>query len=97
MTRSDLVKNFSARYPAMFLKDMNAIFDVIFDEISNALVEKRRVEIRGFGAFTIRTRRPRVARNPRTNEVVELKTRYSPYFRAGKELRVRLNRTKAAS
>lgn len=92
MTRSELIKKISARYPTMFLKDIHAIIDSIFTEISQAMIENRRVEIRGFGAFTVRTRKARTARNPRTNEMVSLKERLSPYFRAGKELRTRLNK-----
>ncbi len=56
------------------------------------MIENRRVEIRGFGAFTVRKRKARTARNPRTNAVVSLAERLSPYFRAGKELRARLNK-----
>ena len=92
MTRSELIKKISARYPGMFLKDIHNIIDTIFSEISQAMIESRRVEIRGFGAFTVRPRKARTARNPRTNEMVELSERLSPYFRAGKELRVRLNK-----
>lgn len=92
MTRSELIKKISARYPGMFLKDIHAIIDTIFDEISQAMIENRRVEIRGFGAFTVRQRKARTARNPRTNAVVTLAERFSPYFRAGKELRIRLNK-----
>ena len=76
----------------MFLKDMHNLIDTIFSEISQAMIENRRVEIRGFGAFTVRLRKARTARNPRTNELVTLSERLSPYFRAGKELRIRLNK-----
>jgi len=94
MTRSELIKKISARYPNMFIKDLSAIIDTIFLEISQAMIESRRVEIRGFGAFTVRTRKARTARNPRTNAIVKLSERLSPYFRAGKELRIRLNKNK---
>jgi integration host factor subunit beta len=93
MTRSELIKKVSARYPGMFIKDLSAIVDMIFSEIAQAMVENRRVEIRGFGAFTVRSRKARTARNPRTNAVVALGERLSPYFRAGKELRIRLNKS----
>lgn len=92
MTRSELIKKMSARFPGMFLKDIHAVIDTVFDEVSQAMIENRRVEIRGFGAFTVRTRKARTARNPRTNAVVSLAERLSPYFRAGKELRARLNK-----
>ncbi|MCE3232540.1 MAG: ihfB [Rickettsiaceae bacterium] len=79
------------RFPNMFLKDIQILVDTIFDDISKALAEGNRVELRGFGAFTIRKRKARVARNPRTNDVVELGERSALYFRAGKELNARLN------
>jgi integration host factor subunit beta len=94
MTRSELLKKLSARYPNLFLRDLSAIIDEIFLEISQAMIENRRVEIRGFGAFTVRSRKARTARNPRTSEIVELSERLSLYFRAGKELRARLNKNK---
>ncbi len=92
MTRSELIKKISARYPSMFLKDILGVVDVVFEEIANAMTSEQRVEIRGFGAFTVRKRKARTARNPRTNAVVSLGERFTPYFRAGKELRVRLNK-----
>ena len=91
MTKSELIRKIAARYPGMFLKDVQNVVDTIFDEISEALVEQRRVELRGFGSFTVRKRDARTARNPRTNEVVKLDERMSPYFRAGKELNELLN------
>lgn len=91
MTKSELIKRIAAHYPNIYLKDVHAIVDTIFDEISSAMIESRRVELRGFGAFSVRRRKARTARNPRTNEVVQLDQRLAPYFRAGKELRERLN------
>lgn len=91
MTKSDLIKRISKLYPNMLLKDIRIVVDAVFEEISLALVENRRVEIRGFGAFSLRGRRARKARNPRTNEVVDLRERFTPYFRAGKELKEELN------
>ncbi len=91
MTKSELVKRIAKRYPDMMLKDIQTLVDVLFEEISHALVERRRIELRGFGAFSLRERKARKARNPRTNEVVDLHERFAPYFRAGKELRDMLN------
>ncbi len=91
MTKSDLIRKISIRYPNMLLKDIHLSVDTIFDEISEALSQEKRVELRGFGAFTIRKRKARKARNPRTNEIVDLGTRMSLYFRAGKELNALLN------
>lgn len=92
MTKSELIRKLASRYPDMFLKDIYSIVDTIFEEISEALVKGRRVELRGFGAFTIRKRKARLARNPRTSEAVELDERLSAYFRSGKELNTRLNK-----
>lgn len=92
MTKSDLIRRLSERFPGMFLKDIQVAVDTVFDEISKALAEEKRVELRGFGAFTVRRRKSRQARNPRTNELVNLEERLALYFRAGKELNVRLNK-----
>ncbi len=91
MTKSELIRNLSKRYPDIFLKDIQEGVDTIFNEIAVALVEERRVELRGFGAFSIRKRKARTARNPRTNQVVKLQDRAVIYFRAGKELNTLLN------
>ena len=95
MTKSELVRKLSKRYPHMLLKDLKQIVDSIFGEFSDALAENRRIEIRGFGAFTLRNRKARKARNPKTNEQVELDDRFTPYFRAGKELKLKLNNNDA--
>ncbi len=92
MTKSDLVRKLSERFPNMFLKDIQVAVDSIFEEIAEALTQEKRVELRGFGAFTVRRRKSRQARNPRTNELVNLDERLALYFRAGKELNVRLNK-----
>ena len=64
---------------------------MILDEIAEALAEGNRVELRGFGAFSVRERKPRVGRNPRTGEKVEVRAKRVPFFRPGKELRARVN------
>ena len=92
MTKSDLIRKLSERFPNMFLKDIQVAVDTVFEEIATALAEEKRVELRGFGAFTVRRRKSRQARNPRTNEVVNLEERLALYFRAGKELNIRLNK-----
>lgn len=92
MTKSDLVRKLAERFPNMFLKDIQVAVDTVFEEIAQALAEEKRVELRGFGAFTVRRRKSRQARNPRTNELVDLDERLALYFRAGKELNVRLNK-----
>jgi integration host factor subunit beta len=92
MTKSELIKRLARKYKGLYQKDIDTVVDVIFNEISSALSRNERVELRGFGAFSIRTRKPRKARNPRTNEVVYLEERNSPYFRCGKGLRERINK-----
>lgn len=92
MTKSELIKRVAALYPDIYIKDMQSIIDTVFDEMAQALTESRRVELRGFGAFSVREREARTARNPRTNEVVDLPKRSALYFRAGKELKERLNK-----
>lgn len=91
MTKSELVKKLLEKYDNLYLKDVRRLVDIIFDEISSALEKDDRVELRGFGAFSIRKRKPRVARNPKTNEKVQLGERAVVYFRAGKGLRERIN------
>lgn len=91
MTKAELIKYIAARYPEMMFKEVQEFVNIVFDEIAAALVQNRRIELRGFGAFSLRSRKARKARNPKTNEVVELKERFVPYFRAGKELREILN------
>jgi len=91
MTKSELIKKLKDKYDNLYVKDIQVIVDTFFDEISNSLASGGRVELRGFGSFSTRRRTPRKARNPKTGEQVELGERYATYFRAGKELRDRLN------
>lgn len=91
MTKSELIKRISKRHPHLYLKDIERLVDLIFTKIAHALKEEDRVELRGFGAFSVRKRKSRVARNPKTSEVVRLDNRLVPYFRAGKELREKVN------
>jgi integration host factor subunit beta len=93
MTKSELIRILTKRYPGIYLKDMQTIVETILDEISAALVQDVRVELRGFGAFSVRKRKPRKARNPRTNAHVDLEERRVTYFRSGKELRERVNKS----
>jgi integration host factor subunit beta len=93
MTKSELIRRISERFPNMFLKDIQTLVDTVFENIADALAEGNRVELRGFGAFTLRKREARTARNPRTNDVVKLGDRSALYFRAGKELNAKLNKT----
>lgn len=91
MLRSELVAKLANQNPHLFHGDVERVVDTILEEISNAIVRGDRVELRGFGAFSSRSRDPRIGRNPRTGEKVEVKGKKAPFFKAGKELRARLN------
>ncbi len=91
MTKSELIQILAKKYPHLYLRDIEKLVNTVFGEISNAMCEGRRVELRGFGAFSVRERSARIARNPRTGEKVPVDKRFTPYFRMGKELRERLN------
>jgi len=97
MTKSELIRRLLLNHPALFLKDATKLVETILDEIGEALERGDRVELRGFGSFSVRHRKPRMARNPKTNAVVPLGERSAPYFRAGKELRERINKAARAA
>lgn len=91
MTRSELIQIIAEKYPQLSAKEAeNAVKD-IFDQMTIALENGNRIEIRGFGSFSVRFRKPRLARNPKTGEKVNKSGKYSPYFRPGKEMRERVN------
>ena len=91
MIRSELVQILSRDNPDLALKDIEQIVALFFDEIAQRLAEDGRVELRGFGAFSTRSRDARTGRNPRTGEAVEVDAKRVPYFKPGKEMRQRLN------
>ncbi|MGQ2907943.1 MAG: integration host factor subunit beta [Aliihoeflea sp.] len=91
MIKSELVQTIANRNPHLFLRDVENIVNAIFDEITEALAQGNRVELRGFGAFSVKNRPARVGRNPRTGEAVEVEEKWVPFFKTGKELRERLN------
>jgi integration host factor subunit beta len=92
MIRSELVTKVAEKNPHLTLRDVEGIVAVVFDQITDALSAGRRVELRGFGAFSIRDRDARTGRNPRTGSAVDVDAKRVPYFKPGKELRERLNR-----
>lgn len=94
MTKSELIHKLSQQFSDMTLRDVEKAVDVIFADISNALAKGNRVELRGFGAFSVRYRDRRAGRNPRTGEKVDVEGKYVPFFKAGKTLRERLNSPK---
>lgn len=91
MIRSELVQALARENPELRLEEVEQVVDIFFDEISGRLAEGGRVELRGFGAFSTRLRDARKGRNPRTGEAVEVPQKRAPYFKAGKEMRERLN------
>ncbi|RWL50127.1 MAG: integration host factor subunit beta [Mesorhizobium sp.] len=91
MIKSELVQTISRRNPHLFLRDVENIVGAIFEEIANALADGNRVELRGFGAFSVKNRPARSGRNPRTGENVQVEEKWVPFFKTGKELRERLN------
>jgi integration host factor subunit beta len=91
MTKSDLIRQLAEANPHLFQRDIERIVSTVFEEVTEALVRGDRVELRGFGAFSVRHRSSRVGRNPRTGEEVRVPDKAVPYFKTGKELRERLN------
>ena len=91
MIRSELLNELHRDNPDLRAEEIEQVVDVFFDEITQRLAEGGRVELRGFGAFSTREREARVGRNPRTGESVNVPAKRVPYFKAGKEIRSRLN------
>ncbi|MFC3213525.1 integration host factor subunit beta [Novosphingobium panipatense] len=91
MIRSELLQILAKENPELRAEDVERAVDTFFEEISRRLADGGRVELRGFGAFSTRQRDGRKGRNPRTGESVEVPEKRVPYFKPGKEMRVRLN------
>lgn len=91
MTKSDLIQRLAERNPHLYLRDVEKIVNTIFDEIMDALARGDRVELRGFGAFSVKHREARMGRNPRTGESVHVEAKRLPFFKTGKALREKLN------
>ena len=91
MTRSQLILRLAEQNPHLFHRDVERIVATVFEEISEALARGDRVELRGFGAFSVKRRSARIGRNPRTGETVHVAAKSLPYFKTGKQLRARLN------
>ncbi len=91
MIKSELIQEIAMRHPHLFQRDVERIVNTIFEEITNAMADGNRVELRGFGAFSIKQRDARMGRNPRTGEPVPVDAKRVPFFKTGKELRDRLN------
>jgi integration host factor subunit beta len=95
--KSELIQKIAAANQQLFHRDIERIVNVMFDEIVDALARGDRVELRGFGAFTVKHRASRTGRNPRTGTPVSVAEKFVPFFKTGKELRERLNGDAAAA
>lgn len=91
MIKSELIAKIAESNPHLYHRDVERIVSTIFEEITSALVNGQRVELRGFGAFSVKTRPARIGRNPRTGDKVNVAEKHVPYFKTGKDLRERLN------
>jgi integration host factor subunit beta len=91
MTKSELIQRLAEQNPHLYMRDVEKIVDTIFDEITDALSRGDRIELRGFGAFSVKHRDARMGRNPRTGESVYVEAKSLPFFKTGKALRDRLN------
>lgn len=90
MVRSELITRLAERFPQLAAKDAELSVQLILHALSNALADKVRIEIRGFGSFSVNYRPPRKGRNPLSGEIVAVPAKYVPHFRPGKELRARV-------
>jgi len=97
MIKSELIRRISSQNPHLYERDIEKVDNAIFDEMVEALRRGDRVELRGFGAFSVKLRGPRQGRNPRTGAVVAVAKKAMPFFKTGKEMRARLNRETVTS
>ncbi len=91
MIRSELIQKIADENPHLYQRDVERIVNTVFEEIIEAMARGDRVELRGFGAFSVKKRDARVGRNPRTGEAVQVEEKHVPFFKTGKYLRDRLN------
>lgn len=94
MTRSELIVRLAERFPQLVTKDADLAVKMILDAMTDALVRGDRIEIRGFGSFALNYRPPRVGRNPKSGDKVSVPAKWVPHFKAGKELRERVDRSR---
>lgn len=91
MTKSELIEALAAGFPQLPTRDIDYAVNTILEAMVEALTEGKRIEVRGFGSFSVNYRAPRIGRNPKTGEEVQLPGKYVPHFKPGKELRDRVN------
>jgi integration host factor subunit beta len=91
MIRSELIQKIADEHPDLSQREVERLVNTIFEEVIEAMARGDRVELRGFGAFSVKHREARTGRNPRTGEAVEVEEKHVPFFKTGKLLRERLN------
>ena len=91
MTKSELIARLAEQNPSLYHRDLEQLVNTVFETITKALEDGNRVELRGFGAFSVRERKARIGRNPRTGEPVNVEAKRMPFFKMGKGMRERLN------
>ncbi len=94
MTKNDLIKQLQEELKTYSLKDVTYVVNIIFDSMIDAIKRGERIELRGFGSFEVRERKPRMGRNPKSGAQVKLQERKVPFFKTGKELRIMVNNKK---
>ncbi|WP_119632771.1 integration host factor subunit beta [Methylocaldum marinum] len=95
MTKSELINLLAEKYGHLAFKDVEAAVKGMIEHMTYALSSGERIEIRGFGSFSLHYRPPRIGRNPKTGDSVELSSKFVPHFKPGKELRDRVNQARA--
>lgn len=94
MTKNDLIKKLQEELKTYALKDVTCVVNIIFDSMIDAIKRGERIELRGFGSFEVRERKPRMGRNPKSGAQVKLNERKVPFFKTGKELRLMVDNKK---
>ncbi len=94
MTKSELIEQLSKKQPHLALQDVELAIKCILEQMAQSLATNERIEVRGFGSFSLHHRKPRIGRNPKTGEAVSLTEKYVPHFKPGKELRDRVDSSK---
>ena len=92
MTKSELIARLAEQNPSLYHRDLEQLVNTVFETVTKALEDGDRVELRGFGAFSVRERKARIGRNPRTGEPVNVEAKRMPFFKMGKGMRERLNK-----
>ena len=92
MIKSTLIQKISEENPHLFQRDVERLVSTVFEELTSAMASGRRIELRGFGAFSVKRRKPRIGRNPRTGKSVDIEEKFVPFLKPGKFLRDKLNK-----